>query len=169
MEFMLNKLSLVLFSLVLIVSCKNDTANATRDDFNPLPSVSFTDNKSIKISISDCDFERGESSENKVYSSSIKNGEVKLLLGSSFSCDYKNGAFIKELENDSDTFRFEVFQKGNRLSNECKCYFYYEIIIDNRNTIPKHIFIGDEKFDIDVTHKIPRVELEEIENKIFKK
>jgi hypothetical protein len=68
-----------------------------------------------------------------------------------------------------DTLRFEIFQKGNRLSNECLCYFYYEITLKNKRYIPKYIFIGKEEFEVDLRETISKEKLKEIKNRINKK
>ncbi len=158
---------------IFLFSCSSGSENiemtGSKDEINnSLPSLSFTDNKSMKITISDCDFDKTESLENTIYSSSLQNGEVKLILGSLLTCDYKNGAFIKELTNKPETVRFEIFQKGSKLSNECKCFFYYEITLKNRASIPTTIFIGDELFTVDKRQTISEIELQEIKSKLKK-
>jgi hypothetical protein len=88
------------------------------------------------------------------------------LLGSTLSCDFKNGAFIKESINTSDTLVFEIYQKGTKLSNECECYFYYEITMSNKTKFPSYISMGDKVFTFDLEDIVTNSELEKIENKL---
>ncbi|MEN8929044.1 MAG: hypothetical protein ABF242_04705 [Flavobacteriales bacterium] len=154
------------FSVISESEESSQSAINAEESTNSLPSVNFSGNKSIKISISECHFVKSKTMENTFYACSLQNGEVKLLLGSLLSCDYKKGAFIKEITSKPDTFRFEIFQKGSRLSNECHCFFYYEITLKNKSSIPSFIFIGDELFTVNRSQTISEKELLRIKSKL---
>ena len=169
MEFMLSKSWIYFVAVCLLFSCNNSESFSgaeIEDEFASLPQLNTSKNKSIDIKLSGCSFDRLHSSEYTLYKSSITNGEVKLLLGSTLSCDFKNGAFIKESINTSDTLVFEIYQKGTKLSNKCECYFYYEITMSNKTKFPSYISMGDKVFTFDLEDIVTNSELEKIENKL---
>ena len=167
---MRSKIWVLLLLGSLIFSCSNSDSNEINieEEFGSLPQINNSKNKAIELRISKCSFEGHVSNGNSIYKATITKEGVKLLLGSKLTCDYKNGAYIKEIENTPQVLRFEIFQEGTRLSNECECYFYYEITLKNVKKVPKNIFIGSELFKETYRTTVAPYQLQEIENRLNK-
>lgn len=150
-------------------SCNNSESYSIEqieDEFSSLPQLNTAKNNAIEVKISKCSFEDNLPKGNTLYKTSITKEGIKLLLGSELTCDFKNGAFIKEIENTSEMLSFDIFQKGTRLSNECECYFYYEITLKNATVIPKQLARGNTIFVESNINRFTESDLQVIENKL---
>ncbi len=166
---MQNKSWVYLVLICLFFSCSNSDSVSNEpfeDDFSSLPQLNTAKNNAIEVKISKCSFEDNLPKGNTLYKTSITKEGIKLLLGSELTCDFKNGAFIKEIENTSEMLSFDIFQKGTRLSNECECYFYYEITLKNATVIPKQLARGNTIFVESNINRFTESDLQVIENKL---
>ena len=106
MGFMRSKIWVLLLLGSLIFSCSNSDSNEINieEEFGSLPQINNSKNKAIELRISKCSFEGHVSNGNSIYKATITKEGVKLLLGSKLTCDYKNGAYIKEIENTRSNY-----------------------------------------------------------------
>lgn len=166
MEFTKIRIPQLLLFLLLMGSCAEPNSPKVEEEYTYGPKINIETNKSIGVTISGCDFEKSDENGLVLYQSKVENGDLKLLIGSKLSCDYKNGAYLKEIENTSQKLEVQIFQKGERLSNECMCFFYYEISVKNKTEIPDEIQVGSMKISNDLRASTSEAELHRIVKEI---
>lgn len=165
MGFMQNKSWLSVVALTICFACSVDNT-LPEMEFDSLPQINVTKSKSIEVNISECFFMKENPRKNTLLSAKVEENGVKLLILSELSCDFANGVYLKEIENSADVLSFNLFQKGTRLSNECTCYFYYQLTLRNANQVPKSLFIGNEPILESNSITFNESEWKEIENKL---
>jgi hypothetical protein len=144
------------------VGCTSTERKEVKEDLPSLPSVEFNSKKEISVRISECNFEKVEPRAVAIYESLIEQDGIRLLLGAKMSCDFKNGAFIKEIENKEKVLKVDLFQQGEKLSNECSCFFYFEVFVRNRRVVPTEIWVGKQKVLADFRTTISNTSLAKI-------
>jgi len=167
---MQSKTSIYLLISLFLVSCNNSKSKTSieiEEDFSSLPQLNSNKNKAIDILISKCNFEKlYPKCGTAIYKSSLEDGTLKLVMGSLLSCDYKNGAYVKPLISNSDTLKFDIYSNGTSLSNECECFFYYELTLKNLKSIPKNILLGNDECIDDFRSTISQSTINIINNKL---
>ena len=94
------------------VGCTSTERKEVKEDLPSLPSVEFNSKKEISVRISECNFEKVEPRAVAIYESLIEQDGIRLLLGAKMSCDFKNGAFIKEIEKQAKPINDRYKLKG---------------------------------------------------------
>lgn len=165
---MRNKSWIFLLLIASLLSCSSGSNDQEleSDVFASLPEINVSKSKATDVNISECYFVKGDNPDHTLIYSKVEKTGVKLLIRSKLSCDFADGVYLKEAENNSKEFRFELFQKGTRLSNECECHFYYLITLKNTTQIPKRVFIGNELISESNDLMFTEKELKEIENNL---
>ncbi|MEN8838907.1 MAG: hypothetical protein ABF238_00200 [Flavobacteriales bacterium] len=164
MEFILskNKLSLV-FVLFLFVQCAQ-TNKAEGEEERVYPKINLNKDKKISVRISSCidDFDESKA-ETKVLFSWLTDGDLKLLIGSKLSCEYRQGAYSRLIQSDKGNLHFKLFPTAERLSNECNCYFYIEVTVKDRSEIPEKIKLESKDLKINPDKFVTTQEFNEIQ------
>ncbi len=154
-----------LLLFILLVSCESNSASSSyseKRDLNEFPKLNLSGNKSIDISISECYFLQEKKPTYLVVDSDADHNGVRILLRSMLTCDFDKGATVKEIKNNSDSLLIDIYQKGPRLSNECRCYFYFQISLKDRKQVPGFISVGGIEYKINLSKNLQAKELEQI-------
>lgn len=144
------------------IGCTSNERKEVKEDLPSMPSLEFNTKKEISVLISECNFEKVEHRAVAIYESLIEQDGIRLLLGAKMSCDFRNGAFIKEIENKKKVLKVDLYQKGEKLSNECTCFFYFEVFVRNTRAIPAEIWVGKQKVLADFRTTISNTALAKI-------